>query len=822
MIDRQRGRPGIVGAFFLIGVGVGLAASPPPAPAQQAPGGAAPDATAVQVVAKLRSACETETNLRGAHVQDGEIAGGTLILTGTIDRAEQRGLLEDEGRRLVDSAAAWKARIPGGVVASKLVVFPIRSELLPRLRRDLARAVANPAGRPGLTQQTRVDDLYFDPRGHIHVVGLCINQGAYLTVKNNAANPVEDPRSQISLAIGGLFKGYPLPPGVERKVVAHIVADKVVYEENPVRRLQRWANEARLDDVLFRDARFDGEGALTIDGFLAAELQRGRAAELLSRSELTRTYARPGGAPPAEPLAAVASMTVLPWRKELLEALQAHLARDANRGPMRDALRRCRVDRAVFVYPGQSGLRLVIEGIALRPDDPAIRGQIASGISDESQRSFLRRYHVQCMVQASLSFLPNPIQPLRKKVAEERALDGVRLDKLVFGPRGEPTFEGRWNRPDQAAALAAVVTPALTELTGGKVGGPVTWHLKDVPTDRVLRDLRRKAGAEFQETSLDRLRYLLPAENPEADPVLTLEGAAAADIPKIEEKLDAWLKDEELARVLEVPVVPRLTLRPGSLLRELRKRVAQAPALDGLQVRRCYFDEENALVVSGLQDHGGQADPLAELTRSVAAEVWRGPPPAVSIPANAFKTQPLGPLLDYLRLWLPYDSRADKVLLQRAYYDEDAALVFAGLTTGRVVRPPDVEELIKLDLRLDPNSKDVKVWFAPHQAEPQVTQRTLARAIPELIGGNLAGFDRDELDRAILNDPSSSTAWYIRGAYYHFQGKGDLANRDFLRVKTMEKSNPGRRAGRFGLLVNFQGAARAAIEDKVDQASDPR
>ena len=173
----------------------------------------------------------------------------------------------------------WKARIPGGVVASKLVVFPIRSELLPRLRRDLARAGADPSGRPGLPQQTRIDDLYFDPRGRIHVVGLCINQGAYLTLKNNAANPVDDPRSQIALAIGGLFKGYPLPQGVERKVVAHIVADKVAFEENPVRRLQRWANEARLDDVLFRDARFDGDGALTIDGFLGDEPQRATAAE---------------------------------------------------------------------------------------------------------------------------------------------------------------------------------------------------------------------------------------------------------------------------------------------------------------------------------------------------------------------------------------------------------------------------------------------------------------------------------------------------------------------------------------------------------------
>ena len=175
------------------------------------------------------------------------------------------------------------------------------------------------------------------------------------------------------------------------------------------------------------------------------------------------------------------------------------------------------MDRAWFTYPGQGGLRLSFEGVALRPDDSETTGQIVQGIRDESHRLFLGPNRLQCGVVAALTRLPNPVGPLQKKVADEPALDGVRLDDLTFGPEGEPTFEGRWIGPAQADTLAAVLTPALTELTRGKVGGPVVLHLKETPTDRLLRNLRRKAGAEFDETGLDRLLFL-PAEKPDAPP----------------------------------------------------------------------------------------------------------------------------------------------------------------------------------------------------------------------------------------------------------------------------------------------------------------
>ena len=73
--------------------------------------------------------------LRGAFVEADEPKGGLLSLKGTIDRREQAGLIEAEAKRLLEETPAWKADVPGGVSASKLIVFPIRKDVLPKLRR---------------------------------------------------------------------------------------------------------------------------------------------------------------------------------------------------------------------------------------------------------------------------------------------------------------------------------------------------------------------------------------------------------------------------------------------------------------------------------------------------------------------------------------------------------------------------------------------------------------------------------------------------------------------------------------------------------------
>ena len=149
--------------------------------------------------------------------------------------AEQAGLIEAEAQRLLDATPAWKAQIPGGVVASKMKVFPLVSDLLPRLRRDFAAAAAlDPSGDPSLFQQTRIDALYFDAKGRVRVAGLCINQRAYIAHKESTAKPSEDPEQKIALGVRAFLKGYPIPEDIDRGIMASTRADMFVYEQNPV------------------------------------------------------------------------------------------------------------------------------------------------------------------------------------------------------------------------------------------------------------------------------------------------------------------------------------------------------------------------------------------------------------------------------------------------------------------------------------------------------------------------------------------------------------------------------------------------------------
>ena len=148
----KRMRP--VWTVFLIGLGV-LAAR------EAATAQDTPDPTE-QIVASLKSFCESDAVLRGTSIQKPEFKDGTLTLSGTIDRQGHAVLIEAEAKRLLDASPSWRAKMPGGVSAKKLVIFPLRSEFLPKLRLEIAKEAAKPPARPGLLEQTRIDDLYFD------------------------------------------------------------------------------------------------------------------------------------------------------------------------------------------------------------------------------------------------------------------------------------------------------------------------------------------------------------------------------------------------------------------------------------------------------------------------------------------------------------------------------------------------------------------------------------------------------------------------------------------------------------------------------------
>ncbi len=347
--------------------------------------------------------------------------------------------------------------------------------------------------------------------------------------------------------------------------------------------------------------------------------------------------------------------------------------------------------------------------------------------------------------------------------------------------------------------------------------------MKDTPTDQLLRGLRRKVAAEFGETSLDRL-YFRTADGPGSAPELVLQGATiASDQAKLEAQLETWLEDDEILKAMGAPVVKQITSRPNSLVAELRKLVARDPALDGVRVDRGLFDEENAFILSGRQDHEGQAEGVVALTPQAAAVAWPDLPPPATVRAGPFAVFPIRQLLDRLARRLPEFPAADGVILNRAYYNDASALALAGRASGVARERKDLEDLIRRLIGPEIDRKLDKLLLAWQPRDPDASERIALKGVAALVAGNLAGFPIGDLDEAIFLNPSSSTGWYLRGAYYLERGDRELALRDLRRVHLLEPTTQSSAfAERSRALVNFQGERRRTLDEMVVNATVSR
>ena len=791
-----------------IGLGLGLGFESAARAKDPAPVVDPKSPAAVKLVARLREACATKPELLGILVQSGELAGGVLQISGTIDRQEQAAVLEAHSRRILDEEPALKALIPGGVSASGMPILPVRSTLLGKIRHDFATTSVIP-GRLNF-QQIRLDDFFFEPNGALKVIGLCVDQRAYL-------ESLKDPGSiqgQIASAVSGRLKANPLPAGVAPGVLGRVSAGGVEFKANPARRLQVLAVVTPgLDELLYSNARFDEKGDLQFEGWLAKEEQRAAAAALFARPEIATAYARPGNVPPSEPAAAVAAMVVVPWRAAVLAGMQERFARPGNKGTNLDPLRYCRLDRAWFDYGDQGGgLRLHFEGVALSRGDPKAPNPIVPFLKPESLRQFKTAKPIEYNASSDLKRIPHPRRALQEKIAGEPAIDGVRVDDLFFGPRGETTLEGVWLGENQAALLDGLMQPVLAEQTGGKVGGPITHRFAAVPTDQILRDLRLKTAAAFDETSLQRLSFQLPDDSSPPAPVLQVS-TPESRVKEVTAALAGWLRADERTEALKVPSVGlSVTGRPGSLLKEIRTLVAREPTLDGVRVDRAYFDESNVLTLSGLQDHDGQAIQALGQVPAAVAKVWPRQPPLAPARAGTFAIVPLAAKLEWLRKVLSLYRESDGVLLSRAYYGPDGVMTFGGRGAGVPAQNPVLEKLIGDLIKLDPR-QHVKLALQIQPRDPEKSARLVGKSVESLTNGAIASVRIEDLDEAIFLDPNDSTAWYLRAAYYHARGDATSSDRDLRRVKRLESSFASRRTERFRMLTRFQGASRAVLDE---------
>ncbi len=172
---------------------------------------------------------------------------------------------------------------------------------------------------------------------------------------------------------------------------------------------------------------------------------------------------------------------------------------------------------------------------------------------------------------------------------------------------------------------------------------------------------------------------------------------------------------------------------------------------------------------------------------------------------------------------LPKDREADGVLLDRAYYNDASELVLGGRMTATTAGADrDTKSLKKKIESVLAGETGIKVGPLDLTRKPIRTdaqERIISDAIIELANGRLASFSLKELNEAILDDPSESTAWYLRGAYHFIQQDFELAKRDLGRAGKMECENNSKGV-RMGRLTKFQGSQRSEIEKFLDKASE--
>ena len=163
------------------------------------------------------------------------------------------------------------------------------------------------------------------------------------------------------------------------------------------------------------------------------------------------------------------------------------------------------------------------------------------------------------------------------------------------------------------------------------------------------------------------------------------------------------------------------------------------------------------------------------------------------------------------------------MILNRAYFNDVSALVLAGHASGVAGQRKDLEDLIRRLIGPEIDRKLGRLSLAWQPRDPDASERIALEGVAALVAGNLAGVPIGDLDEAIFLNPSSSTAWYLRGAYYLERGDRELALRDLRRVHLLEPTSQSPAfADRSRALVNFQGERRRMLDAMVVDATASR
>jgi hypothetical protein len=501
-------------------------------------------------------------------------------------------------------------------------------------------------------------------------------------------------------------------------------------------------------------------------------------------------------------------MTATPWRSALLGHLQELFAKDTEW-----LFWHTRLDRASFAY-SQDGLALKLRfaGVCIHPTADAVRVLLPRRLDQESAKWLKLPRPAKPQVEfGGIRRLDNPSKRLQAIVPEWRALDGVRIDNAYFDPQGRFGLIGLWKGAPQTVELESLLKSALRGEEEILLTRGLNWQqMIPVASDKLLKELRTWTTRNLEESYLETLFF-------DDSGRLTLKGfckkgpqanikAAEAQLSK---RMDALLGTRSIR-----PSAVMLVQHSQSLTDHLRAQVPRDAALDGLRIDHGIYDADGRFLLSGVQDHRGQAEHLDPLLRAAAETTeW-----AQQLPngwrIGTFDPYPLRPLLDTLARKMPIDPVFDGVIFTRAFYDAQGQLVFAGTVVGRPTRP-GIEDRIKRMLNLDTHL-GVRVSLQAQKKEIARAEQATAIALGRILAGDFVS-SVPLLDLALLHDPEDTTSWYLRAACNLTQGDPALAERDLRRLISLERNNDNARRARYRRLERFQGGLRMRIDALIDQ-----
>jgi hypothetical protein len=679
----------------------------------------------------------------------------------------------------------------------------------------------------------------------------------YLHMEGANLHPTEiEPAEKLRARLEPSFADLP-PITFEHKMNL----DGIRFLESPIYALQTEAVERSLDGLLFADGRYDDAGKLHLGIVIGAPDQRAIARKMVAAHPVPAGVIRPKDAKDQP----IVEFTEIPWR-DTLHQMQGWLARHNE-----TLLKKSRLDRAFFSYPkSRIGPDLNMALVGIYPKKDALTARLKKYLQSYTNLSVTDQLRAgPVAVVPVIENLDNPATIVQTKISEMPALDGVRLDDASFDKNGKLLLHGFWAGKSQQANLdkfvQQILTPAHTVLKHGINFAPMqdfdspalllqlrTWIADQEAIDEVwlerfyFDELGKTRVSGFstrpqdKEKAVRQLPKFLPRFDSQKLPPLEPDVKDAAPPKKKEVVPVAFLQEQKDDGPIVLDALPNIA-------QYLRDNIPKVAKCDGLRIDRCFYDPKGVLRIEGLADHAKHTEELKAFLDDEKAPFDRKRQLGRGWGEGRQIVIALRPMMVSLAENLPNLPEFDGLTLTRAHHDPKNQLVL----TGHAVGNPDAKELAKTLKRLletHPRWR-LRTTFGvvlditdKRPADVELANRLMYRAL-HLLQVNIgeAGVDPlphaaigwmshawpfdprlpralptdsdydtalQNLDAALLHNPKSVLAWYLRGYILQMKNRGDLSLRDFRRMAALEAEDRELRHKRILALELVQGSLR--------------